>query len=361
MVPAGAPAGETPSLRTPLLPLCCHGAGTLRKRRPEHVPHPECGSRTFWNKSLILVITRVEAGDRGPSCRWRPRCPCWPTVGGQRFIGVDTWTTRRLYTDGGVSPLPLPRLPPVRPQPSRSVREAGCKARPLPRWTATPQIPETETSVQVRAARQLRRTTGTAVVRRPRRPGGGDLLSSRGHEISPGCAHSWGQLLDLSIEVTVRTPLLTAPSRCRKSTAPWGHLWTDDAVVLDKSPGLPSHVAGRRRVPPCSGSAALYRGVRPIPRTSTTRRRPVRGISTTGDRPRTGLSATGGRHSSPRNGNPPRWVDRSRRPGGSPDRDTDGAQPNRGTEIGGGWSPEDDSNYCRALLLMRAVSSVTWV
>jgi hypothetical protein len=227
MVPAGAPAGETPSPRTPLLPLCCHGAGTLQKRCPEHVPHPECGSRTSWNKSLILVITGVEAGDRGSSCRWRPRCPCWPTVGGQRIVGVDTWTTRRLYTDGGVSPLPLPRLPPVRPQPSPGVRGHGRPNRPGRdhrrrsghRHTAHPRR-----SGHGRGSVRGRRV---AAARAGRRPGGDDLRSSHGYGISPGCAHSWGQLLDLSIEVTVRTPLLTAPDRCRKSTTPWGQLWTE--------------------------------------------------------------------------------------------------------------------------------------
>jgi hypothetical protein len=118
MVPAGAPVGETPSPTRSLLPLCCWAAGTLEELRPEHVPHPECGSRTSSDKSLILVITRVEAGDRACLRWWRPRWPCWPTVGGHRRGCVDTWTTRRLCTDGGRSPLALPWLPPVHPQAS---------------------------------------------------------------------------------------------------------------------------------------------------------------------------------------------------------------------------------------------------
>ena len=38
----------------------------LEPQRPR--PHPECGSRTPWEKYFIFVITGVEAGDRTPSC-----------------------------------------------------------------------------------------------------------------------------------------------------------------------------------------------------------------------------------------------------------------------------------------------------
>ena len=55
--------------------------------------------------------------------------------------------------------------------------------------------------------------------------GRGDLRSLGGHEISPGCAHSWGQLLDLSLEVTVRTPLVTTPEWCRTPSTTLGQLW----------------------------------------------------------------------------------------------------------------------------------------
>jgi hypothetical protein len=40
-------------------------------------------------------------------------------------------------------------------------------------------------------------------------PGPGRLERSRGDEISPTCAHSWGQLLDLSTLVTIRRTMTT--------------------------------------------------------------------------------------------------------------------------------------------------------
>jgi hypothetical protein len=57
IVPAAVPPGETPSPDELFPPL-----GAQR-------PHPECGSRNSRDNSLILVITRVEAGDRARPCR----------------------------------------------------------------------------------------------------------------------------------------------------------------------------------------------------------------------------------------------------------------------------------------------------
>ena len=225
MVPAAAPVGETPSPTTLLLPLCCHGAGTPQKQRPGHVPHPECGSRTPGDKYLILVITRVEAGDRGPSCRSEPSRPCWPLVGGQDRPVVDTWTTRRLYTDIVAPPLPLPGLPPVCPQPLPPVGgPVAGKQRVRYRRRSPIRRPEACFRRSGRSGAPERRRSGASTKERCR-PGRGDLQSSGGYEISPGCAHSWGQLLDLSIEVTVRTLLLTTPEPCTTSTPPWGQLW----------------------------------------------------------------------------------------------------------------------------------------
>jgi hypothetical protein len=67
-------------------------------------------------KYLIFVITRVEAGDRAPSCCSGPESPCWPIVGGQRLPVVDTWTSRRLFTDALRRPPPVPCLSLLDPQ-----------------------------------------------------------------------------------------------------------------------------------------------------------------------------------------------------------------------------------------------------
>ena len=107
---------------------------------------------------------------------------CWPAVGGQRRSVVDTWTTRPPCTATAVRPPPLPWLPPVRPHAvcttagpydgSRTTCDGGIGERPGQR--------------RLRMHRPVRCPAGV---------GGFGPASGR---ISPTCAHSWGQLLDVS-------------------------------------------------------------------------------------------------------------------------------------------------------------------
>jgi hypothetical protein len=277
--------GETPSLTTPLLPLCCQGAGTFEEQRPERVPHPECGSRKYWDKYLILVITRVEAGDRGPFRRWRLRWPCWPAVGGQRTIRVDTWTTRRLYTDGGVSPLPLPPLPPVHPHPAGRVRRG---LRGIGRPEIVDVAPETRSGAYPRRSAGCGELQRRRVVRRPGRAADGGAVTSC-HPVgtrSPQAVHIPGDNFS------------TCRSRSRSVRRP-----------------SPSRTGAGSRQPP---------------------------DTTCGQSPTEPV------------------TDSPQPAGGRPSRQGP-AQRTRGTVIGGGGSPEDDSDHCRARLLILAVSSVTCV
>jgi hypothetical protein len=171
-------------LLLPVLSLLC---GQLERAEPE-LPHPECGSRNYRDNSLILVITGVEAGDPGRSRRSEPKRPCWPVVGGQRLPVVDTWTSRRLCTGSPRRPPSVPWLPPRHPQ--SMPRSLG--RRPTGRCGPP----------------RTRRSTG--YYGRFGCPAQVTFPSRRGHEISPGCAHSWGQLLDLSTVLTLRNRAITA-------------------------------------------------------------------------------------------------------------------------------------------------------
>lgn len=113
IVPCAPGRGETAVARSGIQGNCrwplLHCSCTAREALPAGRPHPECGSRTPRDNSLILVITGVEPGDPGRPCRsaWKSTCGC--AVRGDRLSRVDTWTTQEL------SPPPRRRPPPVPP------------------------------------------------------------------------------------------------------------------------------------------------------------------------------------------------------------------------------------------------------
>ena len=130
--------------------------------------------------SLILVITGVEAGERGRPCRSAAVRGCWPGVGRRPSSCVDTWTTRPLCTVTGRRPRPLP-VPPAGPSPPPAQ-----PADVAPRGGARcPHRVETR-----RPGLGARWTVGPAV----RRPGGVPAGQRAGRRLSPTCAHGWGQV-----------------------------------------------------------------------------------------------------------------------------------------------------------------------
>ena len=138
----------------------------------------------------------------GPRCAaQRAHDPVGPLWGGDRCPVVDMWTDRPPCTRVVGTPPPLPVPPPVRPpgmprSTGRSTRyrglERSCLGNVLVRE-----------GIDVRAGQFEARGRTFAGGRRSGRPAPG------GNTISPTCAHSWGQLLDLSMQVTVRRVLTT--------------------------------------------------------------------------------------------------------------------------------------------------------
>jgi hypothetical protein len=80
------------------------------------LPHPECGSRNHRYNYFILVITRVEAGDRAPFRCSGAEWGCWPAVGWGTCPVVDMWTTRPPCTSIVGRPRSVPAPPPACPQ-----------------------------------------------------------------------------------------------------------------------------------------------------------------------------------------------------------------------------------------------------
>ncbi len=174
-------------------------------------PYPDWGSRNFRDNSLILVITGVEAGERGPRRRSAAECPCWLAVGSRRLPVVDRWTSRRLCTGSSRRPPPLPCPPTGDPQelwataghcrPLRGSSAGLSAVRAGQGWGSASR----RSRIACRSRRRVDVTSRDLTRTRP----------------SPDCAHSWGQLLDES----TRNRLLTVPPRgsaevCGPSTGP---------------------------------------------------------------------------------------------------------------------------------------------
>jgi len=228
------------------------------------LPHPECGSRNSRDNSLILVITGVEAGERPPSPRSGSEWPCWPAVGGRRPPVVDTWTNRPLCTEVIVSPPCVPAVSLRCPQAMPTWRSGhGMVAAGEEDGTSAGGAPIAHNPWSAGCGGG----SGAAVGRAAAAPGAVvDHRTSPGtYEISPTCAHSWGQLLDESMVVTARSPTVTAlvqgSSRVDSST----RLWT---MTLSSSGRHRGHVPSRPALSPRHSSLLGGASGPPLPRTT---------------------------------------------------------------------------------------------
>lgn len=200
-------------------PVCSTAPVRPARHLPAGRPHPECGSRTPRENSLILVITGVEPGDRGRPRRSGPESTCGPAVRGDRAAVVDTWTTGPSSTVPRRRPRPVPLPPTVRPQ--AIPRRAGAT------WTAA--------GAEVPRGGRSRWSTGfsTPVDSRGGRAGRSHPLGCTRTGVvpnSPTCAHPWGQLIDVSTEVTAPRPPMTASQAVDDRTAPSPSLWRTGAA-----------------------------------------------------------------------------------------------------------------------------------
>jgi hypothetical protein len=198
---------------------------------------PLLGFEKSWSPSLILVITGVEAGDRGPSCRSAPESTCWPTVGNSCPPVVDTWTSRRPCTVTVRRPRPVPAPPPACPQSvPRSVGRAT--AGTGGRWGRRPAA---AAKAQVStAAPGCVHTWGTTWGRNAVPPLPGDVRSLTDHDLPRVCT-SLG---------TTRRDVDNAESGDRRSAA------RRRATSRGRPAAVDVHGCGQRARCPHAGGAA---------------------------------------------------------------------------------------------------------
>ena len=345
IVPARVPRGETLSPVGCPVRLLGPGLSSAPWARPSGASPPRMWFKKFWVE--VLHLRHHTCGSWGPGPFAQVRCPPGLLARCGRSASFLLSTRGQLDRRAQrplVRPPPLPWLPPVRPH-------AVCTAAgPCVRssWHSAHRIGGNRRS----AARVRGAGVPSAAV-----PDVGPSPDRHRARISPTCAHSWGQLLDESTGSPVDDELRRVGTGLPLST---GLHTTVDSDMSTWSRRQADDLVGRAQ-PDAPQAIDRWRGSRPPSTARVATEAGPEGPRGSDPGPRSRPLSGRRRHAVPQG--EPLCADGGRRggPGGSRGERRDGLSAAGERHVAAVSVRRTTECHCRARLLMRAVSSVTWV